>query len=216
MEDKVISAFNELSLVAANDVLLINDVSDTSDGVNGTTKKVQQSNLVADRAPLASPIFTGTVTLPSGLIYSGVTIVITGTELNYLSGVTSGIQAQLAGKQPLDSDLTTIAGLVDPNADEILFWDDSASSYAYLSVGSGLQIVGTMLSAIGAGGGYTLLEKTSGSVDGTNATFGFSQQPLFAIRGGAHYRVNDGWTWDGAHVVFTIPPDANSDVYGLV
>lgn len=35
----------------------------------------------------------------------------TVTELNYTDGVTSAIQTQLDGKQPLDSDLTTIAGL---------------------------------------------------------------------------------------------------------
>jgi tripartite motif-containing protein 71 len=33
------------------------------------------------------------------------------TELNYVDGVTSAIQTQLDAKQPLDSDLTTIAGL---------------------------------------------------------------------------------------------------------
>lgn len=36
-------------------------------------------------------------------------------------------------KQPLDTDLTTIGGLADPNADRILFWDDSAGAYAYLA-----------------------------------------------------------------------------------
>lgn len=35
----------------------------------------------------------------------------TATELNFVDGVTSAIQTQLDGKQPLDSDLTTIAGL---------------------------------------------------------------------------------------------------------
>ncbi len=33
------------------------------------------------------------------------------TELNYVDGVTSALQTQLNAKQPLDSDLTTIAGL---------------------------------------------------------------------------------------------------------
>jgi len=37
--------------------------------------------------------------------------IVTPTELGYLSGVTSAIQTQLGNKQPLDSDLTTIAGL---------------------------------------------------------------------------------------------------------
>jgi hypothetical protein len=49
--------------------------------------------------------------------------------------------------QPLDADLTTIAGLADPNADRILFWDDSAGAYAYLTVGTGLGITGTTLSS---------------------------------------------------------------------
>lgn len=40
-----------------------------------------------------------------------------------------------------------IAGLGDPNADRILFWDDSAGSYAYLTVGSGLTITGTTITA---------------------------------------------------------------------
>lgn len=52
--------------------------------------------------------------------------------------------AQLATTyQPLDSDLTTIAGLADPNADRILFWDDSAGAYAYLTASTGLTISGT-------------------------------------------------------------------------
>lgn len=36
---------------------------------------------------------------------------VTSTELGHLSGVTSGIQTQLDNKQPLDADLTAIAGL---------------------------------------------------------------------------------------------------------
>lgn len=42
-------------------------------------------------------------------ILDGVTA--TTAELNYTDGVTSAIQTQIDGKQPLDSDLTTIAGL---------------------------------------------------------------------------------------------------------
>lgn len=43
--------------------------------------------------------------------------------------------------------LIQIAGLVDPNADRILFWDDSAGSYAYLAAGTGLTITGTTIDA---------------------------------------------------------------------
>lgn len=38
-------------------------------------------------------------------------VIASTTELNYVDGVTSAIQGQIDGKQPLDSDLTTIAGL---------------------------------------------------------------------------------------------------------
>jgi hypothetical protein len=47
--------------------------------------------------------------------------------------------------QPLDAELTQIAGLADPNADRILFWDDSAGSYAYLQAANNLVISGTTL-----------------------------------------------------------------------
>lgn len=38
-------------------------------------------------------------------------------------------------------------GLADPNADRILFWDDSAGAKAWLTVGTGLTISGTTLSS---------------------------------------------------------------------
>jgi hypothetical protein len=52
--------------------------------------------------------------------------------------------------QAYDADLAAIAALADPNADRILFWDDSAGSYAYLTVGTGLSITGTTLDATSA------------------------------------------------------------------
>jgi hypothetical protein len=59
------------------------------------------------KANLNSPVFTGTVTLPSTTSIGTVD----STEISYLDGVTSGIQGQLNNKQPLDSDLTAIANL---------------------------------------------------------------------------------------------------------
>lgn len=43
----------------------------------------------------------------------------------------------------------SLAALGDPNADRILFWDDSAGAFAYLTAGSGLSITGTTLTATG-------------------------------------------------------------------
>ncbi len=212
--DETIFALTELASPASNDVFVIVDISDTTQSSNGTTKKIQQINISPDKAPLNSPTFTGIVTL-NQLIIGIVALMASATELNYSVGVTSPIQSQLDGKQPLNGNLTNIGGLVDPNADKILFWDDSASAYAYLDVGTGLQIVGTTLSAIGTGGGYTLLAPTSGSVNSVNTLFPFSQQPLFVVSDGVWYRVNKGWTWTGSAVQLTVPAP-NDDLYGLI
>lgn len=55
---------------------------------------------------------------------------------------------QLSGVTPLANGGTGVA-LTDPNADRVLFWDDSAGNVAYLQVGSGLSISGTNLIASG-------------------------------------------------------------------
>lgn len=47
----------------------------------------------------------------------------------------------------------TGASLTDPNADRIMFWDDSAGAVTWLTVGSGLTITGTTLDATGGGSG---------------------------------------------------------------
>lgn len=51
--------------------------------------------------------------------------------------------------QAFNTALNQIAGLADPNADRILFWDDSTGSFAFLTVGSGLDLSGTTLTATG-------------------------------------------------------------------
>lgn len=63
--------------------------------------------------------------------------------------VAGAAAAAQAASQPLDADLTAIAALADPNADRILFWDDSAGAYVYLTPGTGLTITGTTIDAAG-------------------------------------------------------------------
>ncbi|CAB5228107.1 hypothetical protein UFOVP1531_1 [uncultured Caudovirales phage] len=69
-----------------------------------------------------------------------------GTEINNPS---------LIGTITLGSPLSMTNGglgvsLSDPNADRVLFWDDSAGSYAYLTLGTNLAITGTTIDATGA------------------------------------------------------------------
>ena len=56
------------------------------------------TNSLAAKAPLADPTFTGTVTIPTPYTIGAVSMTATGTELNYVEGVTSAIQTQLDAK----------------------------------------------------------------------------------------------------------------------
>jgi hypothetical protein len=47
----------------------------------------------------------------------------------------------------------TGASLTDPNADRLIFWDDSAGAVDWLTLGTNLSITGTTLNATGGGGG---------------------------------------------------------------
>lgn len=62
----------------------------------------------------------------------------------------------LGSYQSLDALLTSIAALSDPGADRILFWDNSAGDFRWLTAGSNLTISGTTLDAAGSGGSSTL------------------------------------------------------------
>ena len=71
--------------------------------------KLYSSTAASTYAPLASPTFTGTVTIPTPFTLGAVSVLPTGTELNFVDGVTSAIQTQLDGKQASDADLTDLA-----------------------------------------------------------------------------------------------------------
>jgi hypothetical protein len=78
------------------------------------------------------------------------------------------------GSVSLDSTVTDVFSIAsdvisadDPGADRIVFWDDSEGKLTHLTVGSGLSISGTSLTATGGGGAGSLLqivESKSGAV----------------------------------------------------
>lgn len=55
----------------------------------------------------------------------------------------------VAGNPSVSLSHLGIQSLTDPNADRIMFWDDSAGAAAWLSLGTGVSISGTVLSANG-------------------------------------------------------------------
>lgn len=83
------------------------------------------TEVIGTKAPSANPTFTGTVSVPDG---------------SFTFNKTAGLQAALDQKMTM---------FVDPNADRIVFWDDSTSSISALAL-DGLQIVGTTLSPVPA------------------------------------------------------------------
>ena len=100
------------------------------------------------KAPLASPTFTGTVTLPSGTSIGSVT----STELGYLSGVTSSIQTQISAK--LSTSATTYVQ------------QSGTTGAAYLPAGSTAQRPGTPAA------GYIRYNSSTGKFEGYGSAWG--------------------------------------------
>lgn len=76
-----------------------------------------------------------------------------------------------AGGVPLAKESSVPVLPVDPNADRILFWDDSAGAWALLTLTDNLVISGTQLRAIETHG-IALSDETTAITTGTNkATF---------------------------------------------
>lgn len=95
-----------------------------------------------------------------------------------------------------------IASLADPNADRILFWDDSAGGYRYLTAGSGLTITDTTLTAAGSpGGSNTQLQFNDGGVLGGDADLTWNKTTNILTAGG--YSI-DGANGDVLATGFTI------------
>lgn len=87
---------DDADAAAQRTTLSLGNVDNTSDA-NKPVSTAQQTALNL-KANLASPTFTGTVTIPTPFTLGAVSVLPTGTELNFVDGVTSGIQGQIDAK----------------------------------------------------------------------------------------------------------------------
>jgi hypothetical protein len=72
--------------------------------------KADTASMLTKYARKLSPTFTGTVTFPTPFTLGAVSVLPTGTELNYVDGVTSAIQAQINAKEARIDSIVTVLG----------------------------------------------------------------------------------------------------------
>lgn len=134
---------------------------------SGTTVKTLLSAILTymgiTLAPKASPTFTGTPAAPTAAAGTNTTQIATTAfatgglatheaDTTSVHGITDTSTLYRSGGTDVAlADGGTGASLSDPNADRILFWDDSAGATAWLTAGTGLTITDTTIEAAGGG-----------------------------------------------------------------
>ena len=133
--------------------------------ITGAATTITSSNLSASRV-LTSDV-SGKVAASS----------VTSTELGYLSGVTSAIQTQISGKQPLDAELTALAALAVTDGNFIVgngtTWTVENGATARTSLGLGTLATQNANAVSITGGsitGIADLAITEGGTGASNAT----------------------------------------------
>lgn len=97
--------------------------------------------------------------------------------------ITGALSSQTDLQSALDGKITAFA---DPNADRIVFWDDSAGAFAALQASTGLTISGTtmfVVSSTTSQAGIVELATSAETTTGTDATLAVTPAGVTATRG---------------------------------
>lgn len=165
------------TVVLTKSDLSLGSVDDTSDATKNAAAATLTNKTIA--SPVISGTITGTYTIGGSPTFPATVVTTTGSQTltnktlvaPALGTPASGVLTNCTGL-PASTGITgtvpmanggTGASLADPNADRILFWDDSAGAMTFLTAGTGLSITGTTLTATGGGSGTV-----SGPVSSTN------------------------------------------------
>ena len=109
--------------------------------INGVTSTTAELNILDGVTSTAAEInILDGVTASTAEINAldGIPNTLTATELGYVDGVTSSIQTQVNAKQPLDSELTTLAGMTSATASKLAANTNLTSDIADLNQIDGL------------------------------------------------------------------------------
>jgi microcystin-dependent protein len=166
-------------MIVGTDLQIVHDHTDNTTTAHGINNK----------APLASPTFTGTVVLPSTTSIG----TITSTELGYVDGVTSAIQTQLNTNTPVGSMIMWATST--PPTGWLLCDGQSTSGYTALAavVGANVPDLRGRI-PMGAGTGTGLTARTLGTqlgVESVTLTSAQSGSPshdhgVTSVGGGGH------------------------------
>lgn len=139
------------------DAVAINGDTVSGDSVNG-------SNSIGINSGLAS------VSLLSGATSIRVADPDTGTPYFTVSNTGVTLAASLTLGATSMEKARQISALADPNADRLLFWDDSAGLYAYLTASTGLSISGTNITVQSASETQSGISETATAAEVTTGT----------------------------------------------
>ena len=111
-------------------VRAVNSVGTSSELTAIAAEQTAQNSAIDLKANIASPTFTGTVTVPtllaSNLSIGGTAVTATATEMNYLDGVTSNLQTQI---DALNSAGATTYSVGDMAQGGKVFWVDATGQH---------------------------------------------------------------------------------------